>query len=598
MYVPSIGRSVLPALTFGWSKVCVVSFVKGTSSSSSAPFAERRPRRTKRGRASRAGPARRSRPSLAVRNTRRRDFYPSMAFADIAPQFVGSLYWIVTTAVGSCITSSKYVALSLPPEHRPFYLHNNPTETKCCQADPHCPLKHHFQKLGSCWGYEESCEAPRRAAHPSCHSSSTPWVINLEEAKQMFWQQADFGYVKERRKELQTLCHPQHPGDSSLVCASHMRYCTATELFIDLRNPRRSNNRYEEDFLKNGEIGGHCILDQEALNAQGDHKSPLQSWFAELQTYTSLPFSVHTAKECEVVIDRPTYFMKLDAGVNMYHHFCDFVNLYISQHVNNSFSTDVNIVMWDTSSYYYGDLFSSTWKAFTDHDVIHLKDFDHKRVCFRNAVLSLLPRMRYGLFYNTPLISNCHSTALFRAFSQHVIYRLNITQHENKERKVRVTLLTRSTQYRRITNQKQLERAMKTVSLLDVRVVDYKFKEIDFTEQLRITHNSDVFIGIHGAGLTHLLFLPDWAVIFELHNCGDELCYWDLAKLRGVKYMTWRRKSAVYPEDEGHHPTLGNHPKFTNYAFDVAEFMRLVLLAVEQVQSHPTWQDRHDHDEL
>lgn len=32
----------------------------------------------------------------------------------------------------------------------------------------------------------------------------------------------------------------------------------------------------------------------------------------------------------------------------MYHHFCDFVNLYISQHINNSFSSDINIVMWDT----------------------------------------------------------------------------------------------------------------------------------------------------------------------------------------------------------------------------------------------------------
>lgn len=32
----------------------------------------------------------------------------------------------------------------------------------------------------------------------------------------------------------------------------------------------------------------------------------------------------------------------------MYHHFCDFVNLYISQHINNSFSSDINIIMWDT----------------------------------------------------------------------------------------------------------------------------------------------------------------------------------------------------------------------------------------------------------
>ena len=31
----------------------------------------------------------------------------------------------------------------------------------------------------------------------------------------------------------------------------------------------------------------------------------------------------------------------------MYHHFCDFFNLYVTQHVNGSFDTDVNIVLWE-----------------------------------------------------------------------------------------------------------------------------------------------------------------------------------------------------------------------------------------------------------
>ena len=35
------------------------------------------------------------------------------------------------------------------------------------------------------------------------------------------------------------------------------------------------------------------------------------------------------------------------AVVNMYHHFCDFFNLYATQHVNGSFDTDVNIVLWE-----------------------------------------------------------------------------------------------------------------------------------------------------------------------------------------------------------------------------------------------------------
>ncbi|XP_043564252.1 EGF domain-specific O-linked N-acetylglucosamine transferase isoform X6 [Chiloscyllium plagiosum] len=318
-------------------------------------------------------------------------------------------------------------------------------------------------------------------------------------------------------------------------------------------------------------------------------------WFAELQSYSQLNFELKD-ENCDLIIEKPSYFMKLDAGVNMYHHFCDFVNLYISQHINNSFDTDVNIIMWDTSSYGYGDLFSDTWKVFTDHNIIHLKTFDFKKVCFKEVVFSLLPRMRYGLFYNTPLVPDCFSTGMFRAFSQHVLFRLNITQERPQIGKIRVTLLVRSTQYRRILNQDELVKALKTVTVFDVRVVDYK--DIRFLEQLKITHNSDIFISIHGAGLTHLLFLPDWAVIFELYNCEDERCYFDLARLRGVNYMTWEKSDKVISQDKGHHPTLGDHPKFTNYSFDVTEFMHLVMSAAQKVIQHPKWPFTQYHDEL
>ncbi|CAL8236846.1 unnamed protein product [Boreogadus saida] len=70
--------------------------------------------------------------------------------------------------------------------------------------------------------------------------------------------------------------------------------------------------------------------------------------FAELQTYTELDLQPIDDGLCDLVIEKPTVFMKLDAGVNMYHHFCDFVNLYVSQHINNSFSRDINLLMWDT----------------------------------------------------------------------------------------------------------------------------------------------------------------------------------------------------------------------------------------------------------
>ncbi|KAF7693436.1 EGF domain-specific O-linked N-acetylglucosamine transferase [Silurus meridionalis] len=492
-------------------------------------------------------------------------------------------------AIGDPQPLLNYSSLSLLDLHVPYFLHSNTHVARVCQEDPLCPFKDALLQQQLCWGYEKDCSPAYRFSFPTCTSVDSAWARSVQSAQETFWKQADFGYVKERLSEMKTLCEPLNPGESSLKCTSHLRYCRATNLYLDLRKPRRGHERFNEDFLQKGEVGGHCRLNSRALKAEGQHKSPLQSWFAELQTYTELDFHPIDDGHCDVMIERPTVFMKLDAGVNMYHHFCDFVNLYISQHLNNSFSRDIAIVMWDTSFYGYGDLFSETWRAFTDYDVIHLKTYDTKRVCFRDAFFSLLPRMRYGLFYNTPLIANCHSEGMFRAFSQHVLHRLSIPQEGPRDDQIRVTLLARSTEYRRILNQKELINALKTVALFEVKLVDYKYKDMPFLEQIRVTHNSDIFIGMHGAGLTHLLFLPDWAVILELYNCQDEGCYRDLARLRGVHYLTWQRADKVFAQDKGHHPTLGDHPKFTNYTFDPNEFMRLVMLAADHVQRHRAW---------
>ncbi|KJH45069.1 hypothetical protein DICVIV_08886 [Dictyocaulus viviparus] len=113
---------------------------------------------------------------------------------------------------------------------------------------------------------------------------------------------------------------------------------------------------------------------------------------------------------------------------------------------------------------------------------------------------------------------------------------------------------------------------------------------VPFLSQLTSTYNSDVFIGMHGAGLTHLLFLPDWAAIMELYNCGDQHCYRDLARLRGVKYFTWNpdKEHLIYPESTA--PKSGSresHRKFMNYRFDPLEFRHRVELMVEFVRRHP-----------
>ncbi|XP_033745660.1 EGF domain-specific O-linked N-acetylglucosamine transferase-like [Pecten maximus] len=485
--------------------------------------------------------------------------------------------------------SANWTELNLPTEHVPYYFYNNPGIKETCHEDPQCPYKAELTQE-KCWGYEKVCSEDKRMSSPSCPGNSRGWTQSKEDQLDLFWKGADFGYIKERLGEMKVLCSPDTQEDSSLECAKYTRYCRAKNIYLDFTKAKlkEGRDRFREDVFIEGQVGGHCKLDKKALKNEGEHKSALQSWFAELEHYTSLPFRPIEDRKCDIVIDKPTYLIKLDAGVNLYHHFCDFINLYASQHINNSFSTDINIVMWDTSPMFYNDLFSVTWKMFSDHPIIPLRDYDGKKVCFRDAVFSLLARMRYGMYYNMPLVPGCHSSSFFRAFHQQLAHRLGLHQQGPLKEKIRVTLLTRSTKFRKILNQDELIAAMKTIGEFEVRAVDYTWN-MDFKDQMQISHNSDIFIGIHGAGLTHMLFQPDWGVVMELYNCEDAGCYFDLARLRGVHYMTWEKKDKLDQEDEGHHPTLGAHAKFTNYGFDVEEFLRLVFKAADHVRSHPAF---------
>jgi protein O-GlcNAc transferase len=169
------------------------------------------------------------------------------------------------------------------------------------------------------------------------------------------------------------------------------------------------------------------------------------------------------------------------------------------------------------------------------------------------------------------------------------LHRFKINQEGPLKEKLRVTLLARGTQFRNILNQDQLVKDIKKKlsNEIELKIVSYDLNT-PFVDQVKQTHNSDIFMSMHGAGLTHLLFLPDWAAVFEVYNCEDKDCYADLARLRGVQYYTWEKENKVYPQDEGKHPQLGTpHKKFTNYSFDSTEFIRILKKMIAYVKVHP-----------
>lgn len=64
-------------------------------------------------------------------------------------------------------------------------------------------------------------------------------------------------------------------------------------------------------------------------------------------------------------------------------------------------------------------------------------------------------------------------------------------------------------------------------------------------QQLEVVSTTDIFIGMHGAGMTHSIFLPKHAAVLELFPKDFKrdrpwyVCYQKIAEWRGLKYDSW-----------------------------------------------------------
>ncbi|CAK8675539.1 unnamed protein product [Clavelina lepadiformis] len=499
-------------------------------------------------------------------------------------------------------------SLKLMRSHVPYVFSHHPHLKQLCAGDEECPYKEYSDVGKACWGFEPDCKRHFGNEFPTLDCPS-------ERSKTRYWRQGDFGYVEDRLNEMKSrqLCEPMHQQKASLRCTKDSTMCRARNLYVDLRKANERIRSREKLVLEKGEIGGFCNLKENALTTETKVKRDLSAWGEQLAPYVGLDFDPfeNPEKHCDVTMDKPVIFVQLDFGGNLYHHFCDFFNLYLTQLANNSwFGTNVQIVRWDMT-FRYGELFGSSWKAFTDYDHVSMREYQGKRLCIPDATFAFLPRMAFGLFYSTPLEERCRGTGLFRAFTEHFLYRMGIVDEFNvptslpssSPPRIKVTFLDRGASdrykvFRRALNQDELIAAMEEIPDFDVQLVKYD-RRMSFEDQLSVTRNTDIFIGMHGAGLAHFLFLPDWAVAFELYNCGDIRCYRDLPRLRRLRYLTWEDASKVKEHDKNQHREYGDHAKFWNFTFDVKEFVRLVKIARSWILEHPRFQHlRGNRDEL
>ncbi|KAJ3093023.1 hypothetical protein HK102_012232 [Quaeritorhiza haematococci] len=104
-----------------------------------------------------------------------------------------------------------------------------------------------------------------------------------------------------------------------------------------------------------------------------------------------------------------------------------------------------------------------------------------------------------------------------------------------------ITFLSRgsNTKTRLILNQKDLLSSLDRYRPFKLQV--YDFEEISFDEQLHVIQNTDVFIGMHGAGIAHVVYMRPGTTLIEMFPFGfQKRIYENLAKYVNVRYLSWR----------------------------------------------------------
>jgi hypothetical protein len=97
----------------------------------------------------------------------------------------------------------------------------------------------------------------------------------------------------------------------------------------------------------------------------------------------------------------------------------------------------------------------------------------------------------------------------------------------------------------------KLLKAIRQLPGVTLNVVD--FAKISFYEQINIVGNTDVLIGVHGNGLSHILFLPQTAGAIEIFpSDAYTLDYRMFADARGIDYLGISSNRGVIDRDEAY----------------------------------------------
>lgn len=142
----------------------------------------------------------------------------------------------------------------------------------------------------------------------------------------------------------------------------------------------------------------------------------------------------------------------------------------------------------------------------------------------------------------------CNGSSLLEVFSKRVLEHYQIPVDRPRKTQLTLTLIDRRST-RQLRNQSTYVAGLRE-RFPDIKIHLIDFAAISFLDQIRLVRSTDLLVGVHGAGLTHEMFLPRGSTIVEiLPPTLDYKGFANMAKLLGHQYFS--RHGTSHPDDTG-----------------------------------------------
>jgi len=200
---------------------------------------------------------------------------------------------------------------------------------------------------------------------------------------------------------------------------------------------------------------------------------------------------------------------------NLYHCLTDWYNAFLVMKFVNHTSCDTNILLIDAHPPTHLD---EVWKVI----------FNSSRKLSALDRRTYFKQLAWGITgYNSPLVSLQYAPPFIEEFRNIILSRFNITQNRHLTcGQPRVLFVWRHNYIthprnpfgkvsRKISNEVELLHYISS-DMPEASVDGIQIDRLNMKQQLQRIADSDILVGMHGAGLSHAVFLPYWGAVVEV----------------------------------------------------------------------------------